>query len=105
MVVIRTTFVRPVTTYTVVISGGNVPAFTYAWRLIGNEPPACAERLIVDGPDDRSVTWDGPHPPCAIGSDHADTVLEVVGTSTTMRFTCRFQGAAESEQPCTVTRL
>ena len=100
-VVIRTTFVRPVTTYTVVISGTNAPEFTYAWRLIGNEPPECAARLIVDGPDDRSVTWDHPHPPCAIGSDHADTVLEVVGTGTTTRFTCRFTGAAESEQPCT----
>ena len=79
-------------------------SFTYAWRMIGNETPECAARMVVNGPDNRSVTWDHPHPPCAIGSDHADTVIEVVGTSTTLQFTCRFQGAAESQQPCIVTR-
>jgi hypothetical protein len=100
-VVIRTTFVRPVTTYTVVISGA-APSFTYAWRLIGIETAECAARMIIEGPEDRSVTWDHPHPPCAVGTDHADTVIEVVGTSATIL--CRFQGAAEAEQPCTVTR-
>jgi hypothetical protein len=104
-VVMRTTFLVPVTTYTVVISGADAPPFTYAWRMIGNETAECAARMIVDGPDDRSVTWDHPHPPCAIGNDHAGTVIEVVGTSTTMRFTCRFQGAAASEQPCVAARL
>jgi hypothetical protein len=103
-VLIRTTFVRPVTTYTVVFDGPAPSSFTYAWRMIGNETPDCAARMIVDGPDDRSVTWDHPHPPCAIGSDHADTVIEVVGTSASLQFTCRFQGAAESQQPCVVTR-
>jgi hypothetical protein len=68
-----------------------------------NETPDCAARLVVNGPDNRSATWDHPHPPCAIGSDHVDTVIEVVGTSTTLQFTCRFQGAAESQQPCIVT--
>ncbi|MEO5838032.1 MAG: hypothetical protein ABIQ73_13870 [Acidimicrobiales bacterium] len=104
-VVIRTTFVFPVTTYTVVIDGAGAPPFTYAWRMIGTETPECAARLLVEGPDDRSVTWDHPHPPCAVGTDHAGTVIEAVGTSATMRFTCRFQGAAESLQPCSVTRL
>jgi hypothetical protein len=103
-VVIRTTFVRPVTTYTVVIDPASTSSFTYAWRMIGNETPECAARMVVNGPDNRSVTWDHPHPPCAVGTDHADTVIEVVGTSTTLQFTCRFQGAAESQQPCTVTR-
>jgi hypothetical protein len=104
-VVIRTTFVFPVTTYTVVVDGASAASFTYAWRMIGNETAECAARLLVEGPEDRSVTWDHPHPPCAVGTDHAGTVIEAVGTSATMRFTCRFQGAAESVQPCTVARV